>query len=596
MIRHKTRHVAFAVYTSAKHSQSYLMIDDLIESIRKNPGAYAQTQLQNQTSSLNDLDLEQLVASLFASANFDKQALFKQLDKAIKKHPQPLTPPLQFHYQIAKGLYSRSLSQINDAIKHFSLAYNEAIALNQGQYLARTFIYLATCFDQLGENQTNKEYLLKAVKLVPELTDNALISNIYMAYGHLSSRENNGADCLNAFMLAKQYYDLVSDKDQHLNYSVLLLNLGRYHIINRDLELARPYVDAGLKIVQEHNFFIFVQRSLKTIADLYTGQGELAKANQMLSIFVDQQQQTLSARESQLIKKQSRPVLQRLHQLHQLQDRNQQLQNELANMQRLLNNDALSPDQEQLLRIKKAVKNQEFVPFYQAKQDLGDGKIVGFELLCRWQQGETYLSPNHFIEHIENNNLVIQFSEQLFRQGFQDLALLISQGHPKYHLSLNISPFQLSHQDLGTLLSSLCVEFGISTSQIEVEVVERTFLENNPKAIKQLYALRELGFRISLDDFGSGYSSLACLIELPLDCVKIDRSLAQNLEQSDRATRLFNNIANLLHDFQLEIVVEGIETEAQLACAKAQRCQQMQGFLWHKPCTFANLLNWLDNR
>lgn len=575
------------------------MFDDLIEEIRKNPRHYALEQLEqlDLDSEVAAQTNEQLVALLFACAGFELHPYFERIDQELRKRDDLGSLGLQFHYHVAKGLYTRSLNQVSQAIQNFSMAHNDAIALGKDAHLARCYVYLATCFDLLADKLNKESYLLKALKLVPELEDKALVSNIYMAYGHLNSREQNSDEYLNAFLMAKQFYDQIADKEKHLNYSILLLNLGRYYVLNKEFNQAQPYIEEGLRIVQEQNFYPYVQRSLKSIAELYAGLDQLETANQMLSIFVEQQQQALSVREQQIARQQTGKVLERLKQMQLLVQRNHQLQQELESMQRLIvEKKSLSHDQKRLIAMQQAVRNQEFVPFYQAKQALKDGSVAGFELLCRWRQGDQYLSPARFIEYIENHELVFEFSEQLFRQGIQEIASLIRNGQPQLGLALNVSPFQLANQELGKLLSALCVEYGIASYHIDIEVIERTFLEHDPKAIKQLFELKQLGFGISLDDFGSGYSSLACLIELPLDSVKIDRSLVQNIEHNDRARQLFINIVNMLHDFKMDAIAEGVETQGQLELAKAHRCQQIQGFLWHKPCDFHSLCQWLEQR
>lgn len=561
-----------------------------IEAIQKNPFTYLAHRLSPMEldEGLKHKPLHELVLLLFASCNYEQQQFFCALDTEITNRGLIEDRQLQHYYHNAKGLHYLGLRKSDLSIDHFTQGYQLAISLNDAVMTAKMLLNLGACFIEIGDQEKARFYTKQCLQMVPKLKDHGLISSIYAFY----ATQLPDAEHENGLILAKRYYDLVADKEQHLNYCWLLTDFGIFYIKTRKFQQANDYITRALSLAEKNDFFKYIHPSLRDIAELFRQQGQFDSAYNILERFITQQQQIILVREEQTLQQLNinTQQLQFSEQLELVLRHNRYLQEELTFAKKtLLEGNDQGKEQEQFHEIREAVANNEFIPFYQIKQRLSDQKTMGVELLCRWQRGSELISPMHFIEQIESHEISILFSEQLFRQGFADISPLIHAQFPSLKLSLNISPYQLANQNLAHLLSSLCVEYGIAPHNIDLEIIERTFLEHNPKALRQLFELRELGFDLSLDDFGSGYSSLACLAELPLTMVKIDRSLVKNINENEKAKQLFISIVQLIQSFRLQSVVEGIENPEQLAIAKAQLCDEAQGYLIHRPCSINDL-------
>lgn len=149
-------------------------------------------------------------------------------------------------------------------------------------------------------------------------------------------------------------------------------------------------------------------------------------------------------------------------------------------------------------------------------------------------------------------------------------------------VSINISPFQLRELNIVAILESACLKNKISPSAIQIEITERSVLEKDIDSLNNLYKLKEKGFKLALDDFGVGFSSLDCLRDLPLDVVKLDKSLIRNAQGKEKSEKLLRGIIHLLKDLDFGIVCEGIETEKEAALVSSLGCTLHQGFLYHK--------------
>jgi EAL domain-containing protein (putative c-di-GMP-specific phosphodiesterase class I) len=282
--------------------------------------------------------------------------------------------------------------------------------------------------------------------------------------------------------------------------------------------------------------------------------------------------------------------------LHQLYQTNSQLHRELSALHQTLfsEKELGESDEMKLVEIIKGIRNDEFVPYLQPIWSMDSQKIHGAELLARWHKPDgTVIGPYEFIEIIENTEFMALLSEKLVREALRLIAPFIKSQMPDFKLSINISPYQLAHQNLVAFFELCCVEYGIKPQNITVEIIERIFLENNPDAIAQLFELSAKGFSIALDDFGSGYSSLSCVVSLPVDTVKIDRSLIMGIKNGERSEKLLRSIVAMVTELDMDTVAEGIETEEQWLIVRDTGCKEGQGFMIAKPCNIKDC-QWLN--
>ncbi|QUX94196.1 hypothetical protein C0J08_01725 [Marinomonas sp. CT5] len=213
-------------------------------------------------------------------------------------------------------------------------------------------------------------------------------------------------------------------------------------------------------------------------------------------------------------------------------------------------------------------------------------KVVGTEVLARWHHEKFgFVSPDIFIEIAEKNNLIYPLGLQIIDNACQQLAKWLKRKQPIHlkTLSLNISPIQLIEPNFEEDLLNTLKKHGIPESMIRLEITESVFMKNYQEAISTLTDLREHGITISLDDFGTGFSSLNSLWKLPIDEVKIDKSFISNMSKDDSLFTMVESVISLCKKLNLEVVAEGIEHSIEFNILKGLDCDIYQGYLFSKP-------------
>ena len=214
---------------------------------------------------------------------------------------------------------------------------------------------------------------------------------------------------------------------------------------------------------------------------------------------------------------------------------------------------------------------------------LVDGLVVGYEALCRPQDGEGRpIDPQAFITEAEAAGLITPLGQLLLERGFAAAAALQLPLHGR-RLALNISTRQLSRAGIAAELAAKAAEYALEPSSIALEVTETALIDQAPLTRRELARLREAGFRLILDDFGLGHSSINWLADEPIDGLKIDRSLIAAIEHDQRRRVLVAAIVGLARQLELEVVAEGVETCGQRQLLLELGCDLAQGFLFSSP-------------
>ena len=223
--------------------------------------------------------------------------------------------------------------------------------------------------------------------------------------------------------------------------------------------------------------------------------------------------------------------------------------------------------------IRDGMPRGEFIPFFEPQVDIATGRLVGFEMLMRWESPEYGLiPPERFIPIAEQSGLIGELSLQVIRRAME----IAKSWDPSIILAVNISPQQLKDPWFSQKLTKLLVETGYPASQLEVEITESSLFENLPLVRSIVTSLKNQGVSLSLDDFGTGYSSLSHLRALPFDRIKIDRSFITAMRGSADAHAIVVAIVRLSESLAMPITAEGVEDEAtaieltRLGCAKGQ--------------------------
>jgi diguanylate cyclase (GGDEF)-like protein/PAS domain S-box-containing protein len=232
-------------------------------------------------------------------------------------------------------------------------------------------------------------------------------------------------------------------------------------------------------------------------------------------------------------------------------------------------------------RLRAAVETREFHLVYQPQVD-GAGRRVGMEALLRWHPTDHVpVPPDEFVPLAEELGLIGEIGAWVLREACATAAGWARRAAPM-RVCVNLSPCQLADRCLGALVAQTLAEVGLPASLLELELTESALMEQGEEGAERLAELRGLGVRISLDDFGTGFSSLARLQHLPLDALKIDRSFVAEIGVAS-GTEIVHSIIELAHTLGLQVTAEGVETPEQLEALRALGSDQMQGYLIGRP-------------
>jgi EAL domain-containing protein (putative c-di-GMP-specific phosphodiesterase class I) len=231
-----------------------------------------------------------------------------------------------------------------------------------------------------------------------------------------------------------------------------------------------------------------------------------------------------------------------------------------------------------------ALERGEFALHYQPLTD-PNGRLAGLEALLRWTSATLGpISPGDFIPIAEEMGLIQSIGDWVLRTACRTGAHWLSAGWQVPNIAVNVSAAQFAARDLAPIVERALKDTGFPAAKLVIEITETSLMNNIEQALEQMSILRDLGVRFAIDDFGTGYSSLSQLRNLPVDCLKIDRSFVKDLDKSGNgSTTLVRGIIGLAHSLELEVVAEGVETEEQLTLLRAMGCDINQGFLLYKP-------------
>jgi diguanylate cyclase (GGDEF)-like protein/PAS domain S-box-containing protein len=235
-------------------------------------------------------------------------------------------------------------------------------------------------------------------------------------------------------------------------------------------------------------------------------------------------------------------------------------------------------------QLRWGLERKEYRVYYQPQVNIDTGQITGMEALVRWQHPELGLvPPAQFIPLAEDTGLIAPLGEWVLRTACAQTKQWHDCGFQNLHVAVNLSPRQFQQPDLVLMIERLLKETGLDASCLELEVTESSVMKNAESAIRTLGELRAMGIKISIDDFGSGYSSLSYLKTLPIDILKIDQSFVRDMTTDPKDAAIAMAIIQLAHSLQLLVKAEGVETEDQLRFLRLLRCDEMQGYLFCMP-------------
>jgi diguanylate cyclase (GGDEF)-like protein/PAS domain S-box-containing protein len=231
--------------------------------------------------------------------------------------------------------------------------------------------------------------------------------------------------------------------------------------------------------------------------------------------------------------------------------------------------------------LRRAVERNELVLHYQPQIDLRSRSIIGVEALLRWNHPERGLiMPGTFIPIAEETRMIVPIGEWVLREACRQARKWQQTHYPGLRVAVNLSPRQFQQPDLKRVIASALSDAGLDACYLELEITEGTAMQNTDRTVATLQGLRELGVSISIDDFGTGHSSLSYLRSFPIDGVKIDQTFVHEIEASRSDRAILSAVIAMAHGLNLRVIAEGVETEAQVDFLHAEGCDEVQGFLF----------------
>jgi diguanylate cyclase (GGDEF)-like protein len=246
--------------------------------------------------------------------------------------------------------------------------------------------------------------------------------------------------------------------------------------------------------------------------------------------------------------------------------------------------------------LRRAIQNEEFLLHYQPRVSVDSLAITGVEALVRWQHPQLGLvSPSEFIPLAEDTGLILPIGEWVLRKACEQNRRWQQEGFAPIRMAVNISARQFHDQDLSETVIRILHESQLAPNYLDLELTESSIMQNAEFAAGVLTRWKNMGINISIDDFGTGFSSLASLKRLPIDALKIDQSFVRDATTDQDDAEIVMAITTLAHNLRLKVVAEGVETEEQLRFLQLLRCDEIQGFFFSKPLPADALVSLFDS-
>ncbi|MCA1979195.1 MAG: bifunctional diguanylate cyclase/phosphodiesterase, partial [Thiobacillus sp.] len=234
--------------------------------------------------------------------------------------------------------------------------------------------------------------------------------------------------------------------------------------------------------------------------------------------------------------------------------------------------------------LRQAIDRRELALVYQPKVDLASGRVVGIEALIRWlTRSGSIVSPEKFIPVAEETGLIVPIGRWVARTACEQWIAWRDAGLEPPPVAINLSPRQFTDERLADDIDAILRETGMDASHLQVEVTESAAMENPERTFAMLDALRQRGLHVYIDDFGTGHSNLGQLKRMPIDALKIDKSLIDDVLIDSDDAEIATAIIRLAHALNMRVVAEGVETQEQVAFLKKRGCDEIQGYVFARP-------------
>ncbi len=244
-------------------------------------------------------------------------------------------------------------------------------------------------------------------------------------------------------------------------------------------------------------------------------------------------------------------------------------------------------------RLDNAIKEQAIDVYFQPKINLKTREVIGFEALARWFLEGVFIPPEKFISLAEKNQLMPDLTLLIIDKSLQHYLLLDQKNNNKFGLAINLSSTELKQENLPDILCNKLHQYNISCDKITLEITETVLLEKNTTSLEVLTRMRLMGFKLSIDDFGSGYSSVNMLQNGPFTELKIDRTFIESINLKKQSKIIVKSIVDMATQLGLDVVSEGIETPEEARQLIEMNCQTGQGYFFSRPMPASTVNEWL---
>ncbi|MFB1081332.1 EAL domain-containing protein [Jeotgalibacillus sp. JSM ZJ347] len=247
------------------------------------------------------------------------------------------------------------------------------------------------------------------------------------------------------------------------------------------------------------------------------------------------------------------------------------------------------------MNLKKGLELNQFWLFYQPQIQASSGKVIGVEALVRWEHPEIGLvAPDVFIPLAESTGFIVPLGEWIIEESIKKLKQLQQSGMEEIMISINISPRQFIHDNLPQTIRRTLAQHQVSPDKICLEITESVAMEENKLVIERLRFFHKIGIRLSVDDFGTGFSAFVYLQNYPVNEIKVDREFVKVLTKNKKSEALVKTIIDLAANLELTVIAEGVESYDQMTLLRKLGCDYFQGYLISKPLPAGELDEWLE--
>ncbi len=246
-------------------------------------------------------------------------------------------------------------------------------------------------------------------------------------------------------------------------------------------------------------------------------------------------------------------------------------------------------------QVRRALDLDELVLHYQPQVSLDDHALVGVEALLRWEHPVRGLvAPGEFLPVVEDHQLIDRITNVVLNKAIRQVKAWQDEGM-RIPISVNVATRSLLNANFPQDVADLLAQYGVDASLLCIEITETTVMRDSARCARTLQSLHDLGVRLSVDDYGTGYASMVYLKDLPLDELKIDRSFVSRMTTEEQQRVLTHSVIELGHNLGLSVVAEGVEDPEVREALRASGCDVAQGFLYSEPVPAAEIAAWHDN-